>query len=154
MAGIGAGALFLVVYIAASSSLYFGLGMIAEQGLGLTPVVMLLAGVFFVFTFMSYVEGSSLHIERGGASSFARFAFDEFVSFVAGWAILLDYAIVLALVASAVPNYLAVFWSGFDSNAGRDDHPGRADRRDGRSPTCAASAPRRCAAGCRWAAST
>ena len=106
MSTIGAGALFMVVYIAAASSLYFALGLIAEQSLGLTPVVMMLGGIFFVFTFMSYVEGSSLHIERGGASSFARFAFDEFVSFIAGWAILLDYAIVLALVASAVPNYL------------------------------------------------
>lgn len=118
MSGIGAGALFTVVYIAASSSLYFGLGYIADQSLGLTPLVMIVAGVFFVLTFMSYVEGSSLHIERGGASSFARFAFDEFVSFVAGWAILLDYAIVLALVAMAVPNYLSPFWSGFESKAG------------------------------------
>jgi APA family basic amino acid/polyamine antiporter len=118
MSSIGAGALFMVVYIAAASSLYFGLGLIAEQGLGLTPVVMVLGGVFFVFTLMSYVEGSSLHIERGGASSFARYAFDEFVSFIAGWAILLDYAIVLALVASAVPNYLAVFWSPLESRAG------------------------------------
>jgi APA family basic amino acid/polyamine antiporter len=118
MSTIGAGALFMVVYIAAASSLYFALGLIAEQSLGLTPIVMVLGGVFFVFTFMSYVEGSSLHIERGGASTFARFAFDEFVSFVAGWAILLDYAIVLALVASAVPNYLSVFWGEFDSKAG------------------------------------
>lgn len=116
MAAIGAGALFLVVYIAAASSLYFGLGLIAEQGLGLTPFVLIVAGVFFVLTFMSYVEGSSLHIERGGASSFARFAFDELVSFVAGWAILLDYTIVLALVASAVPNYLSPFWSGFEDH--------------------------------------
>ena len=66
MSTIGAGALFMVVYIAAASSLYFGLGLIAEQSLGLTPIVMILGGVFFVFTFMSYVEGSSLHIERGG----------------------------------------------------------------------------------------
>lgn len=116
MSTIGAGALFLVVYIAAASSLYFALGLITEQSLGMTPIVMLLGGVFFVLTFMSYVEGSSLHIERGGASSFARFAFDEFVSFIAGWAILLDYAIVLALVASAVPNYLSVFWAPLEGH--------------------------------------
>ncbi len=118
MSGIGAGALFMVVYIAAASSLYFGLGLIAEQALGLTPLVMILAGVFFVCVFMTYVEGSSLHIERGGASTFARYAFDELVSFVAGWAILLDYAIVLSLVASAVPNYLSVFWSPLDGKWG------------------------------------
>lgn len=118
MSTIGAGALFMVVYIAAASSLFFGLGLIAEQGLALTPAVMVLGGIFFVFTFMSYVEGSSLHIERGGASSFARYAFDELTSFVAGWAILLDYAIVLALVASAVPNYLGVFWGPLGGHTG------------------------------------
>lgn len=116
MAAIGAGALFMVVYIAASSSLYFALGLIAEQGLGLTPAVLVVAGVFFVFTLMSYAEGSSLHIERGGASSYARYAFDELVSFIAGWAILLDYTIVLALVASTVPNYLSPFWAEFESH--------------------------------------
>lgn len=116
MSTIGAGALFMVVYIAAASSLYFALGLITEQSLGATPLVMLLGGVFFVLTFMSYVEGSSLHIERGGASSFARFAFDELISFIAGWAILLDYAIVLALVASAVPNYLSVFWAPLEEH--------------------------------------
>ncbi len=107
---IGAGALFMVVYLAAASSLYFGLGLIAAQGMAMTPVLMFAAAVFFTFTLMSYLEGSSLHVERGGASSFARYAFNELWSFVAGWAILLDYAIVLALVASAVPNYLSVFW--------------------------------------------
>jgi APA family basic amino acid/polyamine antiporter len=64
-----------------------------------------------VVTIATYVEGSSLYIERGGASSFARYAFDEFWSFVAGWAILLDYLIVMAAAAVAVTDYLAVFWS-------------------------------------------
>ncbi len=113
---IGAGALFLVVYIAASSSLYFGLGLIAEQGKGLTPLLMVAGAVFFGLTLMSYLEGSSLHVERGGASSFARYAFNELWSFIAGWAILLDYAVILALVASTVPNYLSVFWSGFGTH--------------------------------------
>ena len=45
----------------------------------------------------TYVEGNSLHPERGGASTFARYAFDELWSFVAGWAILLDYLIVMAI---------------------------------------------------------
>ena len=47
----------------------------------------------------TYVEGSSLHPERGGASTFARYAFNELWSFVAGWAILLDYLIVMAIGA-------------------------------------------------------
>ena len=51
----------------------------------------------------TYVEGNSLHPERGGASTFARYAFDELWSFIAGWAILLDYLIVMAIAAVAIP---------------------------------------------------
>ena len=40
-----------------------------------------------------------VHPERGGASSIARYAFNELWSFIAGWAILLDYLIVTALAA-------------------------------------------------------
>ena len=75
-----------------------------------TPLAYLMAGGFFAVTVMTYVEGSSLHPERGGAATFARYAFDEFWSFVAGWAILLDYLIVIAIGALAISHYLAVFW--------------------------------------------
>ena len=51
---------------------------------------------------LTYVEGNSLHPERGGASTFARYAFDELWSFIAGWAILLDYLIVMAIAALSV----------------------------------------------------
>ena len=59
---------------------------------------------------ITYVEGNSLHPERGGASTFARYAFNELVSFMAGWAIVLDYLIVMAIAALAVPHYLSAFW--------------------------------------------
>ena len=59
---------------------------------------------------LTYVEGSSLHPERGGASTFARYAFNELWSFIAGWAILLDYLIVMAIGSFAVSHYLAAFW--------------------------------------------
>lgn len=117
-AGIGTGALFVVSYIVGVSAVYFGLGVVAKHALGLTPVVFLLAGLFFGITLMAYAEGSSVHIERGGASSFARYALNEFWSFVAGWAILLDYVILLALIAAAVPDYLAPISSHFNSHAG------------------------------------
>ena len=58
---------------------------------------------------LTYVEGNSLHPERGGASVFARYAFNELWSFIAGWAILLDYLIVMAIAAfvdAALPGRL------------------------------------------------
>ena len=59
---------------------------------------------------MTYVEGNSIHPERGGASTFARYAFDELVAFIAGWAFILDYLIVMALGAFCIGHYLAAFW--------------------------------------------
>lgn len=108
--GLGAPALFAIAASAIGSSIYFALGLVAGDALGLTPAVFLVAGVFFVITMMTYVEGSSLHPERGGASTFARYAFNELWSFVAGWAILLDYLIVMAIGAFSISHYLAAFW--------------------------------------------
>ena len=108
---LGEPAIFAIMLSAVVSAIFFTLGVVAEDALGLTPIVYLLAGAFFVVTMATYVEGSSLHIERGGASTFARYAFDEFWSFIAGWAILLDYLIVMAIGAIAIAEYLTVFWS-------------------------------------------
>ena len=59
-----------------------------------------------MLTTLTYVEGGAMFRERGGSSTFARHAFNELVSFVAGWAILIDYMIVIALAAISVPHYL------------------------------------------------
>ena len=109
--GLGEPALFAILLSAVVSGLFMVLGVVANDALGLTPVAFFAAGVFFVLTIATYVEGSSLHPERGGASTFARYAFDELWSFIAGWAILLDYVIVMAIGAVAISDYLAVFWS-------------------------------------------
>ena len=106
---LSARALFGLVYTMSVSSVYFALGVVAQRALGLTPLVFLIAGVFFSLASMTYVEGAALHRERGGSSVFARYAFNELVSFVAGWAILLDYCILLAVTAFTATNYLAEF---------------------------------------------
>ena len=111
---LGEPALFAITLSTVVSAIFFSLGVVAGKALGLTPLVYLLAAVFFAVTMATYVEGSSLHIERGGASTFARYAFDEFWSFVAGWAILLDYLIVMAIGAVVISEYLTVFWSELD----------------------------------------
>jgi APA family basic amino acid/polyamine antiporter len=104
--GLGVPGLFVAVYSAVGFSIYFALGVVADRGLGLTPLIFLAAGLLFVLTTLSYVEGGAMIRERGGSSSFARHAFNELVAFVAGWAILIDYLIVAALAAISVPHYL------------------------------------------------
>src|ERR687888_2257239 len=109
--GLGQPALFAIIYTSVASAIYFSLGVVAQRALGLTPAVYLLAGVFFVLASMTYVEGASLHQARGGATVFARYAFNELVSFVAGWMILLDYIILIAVTSFSATNYLAAFYA-------------------------------------------
>jgi APA family basic amino acid/polyamine antiporter len=111
---LGAPRLFATAYSTVGSSIYFALGVVAAFALGLTPVVFLAAGILFVITTLTYFEGMTLHPERGGSAVMARFAFNELLSFVAGWAILLDFLILIAISTLSIGHYLGAFWSGFD----------------------------------------
>ncbi len=108
---LGSPALFIVLYTSLASALYFSLGVVADHALGLTPVVFLVAALLFALAAMTYVEGASLHQDRAGSTVFARYAFNELVSFVAGWAILLDYVILIAVTSYTATNYAAAFYA-------------------------------------------
>jgi len=103
-------ALFSTAYGNVGSSIYYALGVVALSALGLTPAVFILTGLLFVTTALSYAEATTMFPEAGGSSSFARHTFNEFASFGAGWALMLDYIITIAISAFFVPNYLATFW--------------------------------------------
>jgi basic amino acid/polyamine antiporter, APA family len=98
--------LFAVAYAGVGFSIYFSVGIVADRGLGLTPLIFLGVGVVFVLNTLTYVEGAAMFRERGGSANFARHAFNDLVGFIAGWAILIDYIIVIALAAISVPHYL------------------------------------------------
>ncbi|MEA2421590.1 MAG: basic amino acid/polyamine antiporter, family [Thermoleophilaceae bacterium] len=108
--GLGPPALAARGLTAVGASILFILGVVSEHALGLTPLAFLVSALFFVLTAMSYIEGNSVHPEQGGASTLARYAFDELVSFIAGWAIILDYLIVMAIATFSISHYLAAFW--------------------------------------------
>lgn len=99
--------LWAVAHSAVAFSVYYSLGLVAGHALGLTPLIFAVAALLYVVTTMTYVEGGAMFKERGGSNTLARYAFNEFVSFVAGWAILLDYVIVIALAAVTLPHYLS-----------------------------------------------
>ena len=107
---LGSPALFAIVWTSLASSIYFSLGVVAGHALGLTPLVFLAAGVFFTLTSMTYAEGASQHRDRAGSTVFARHAFNELVSFIAGWAILLDYVILIAIASLTATSYIAAFY--------------------------------------------
>jgi APA family basic amino acid/polyamine antiporter len=106
---VGVSGMFATAYGNVGSSIYYALGLVAAHALGLTPLVFVFAGGLFALTAKTYAEGASMFPEAGGSSSFARHAFDDVVSFFAGWALSLDYILTIAISAFFVPHYLSAF---------------------------------------------
>ena len=103
---LGVNALSSTAYGNVGSSIYYALGLVASFALGLTPVVFIITGFIFYLTAATYAEATSMYPEAGGSSSFARHAFNEFWSFFAAWAQMLNYTITIAISAFFVPHYL------------------------------------------------
>jgi APA family basic amino acid/polyamine antiporter len=104
--GLGAGSLASVAYGEIGSSIYFALGVVALYALGATPWVLLFVGALFLLVALSYAEGTAALPETGGAATFVRRAFNDPAGFITGWALFLDYLIVIALAGLFVPHYL------------------------------------------------
>src|SRR6478735_4628354 len=117
---LDAPALASVAYGEVASSLYFALGIVALHALGLTPAVLAVVGLLFLVVTLSYAEGTTAIGEIGGAATFTRVAFNDFAGFLTGWALFLDYLIVIALSALFLPHYLGLAL-GIHSIA---EHPG------------------------------
>src|SRR5919201_4449481 len=110
---LGATPIASVAYGEIGSSIYIALGVVALNALGVTPWVLLGVGLLFVTVALSYAEGTAALPETGGAATFVRRAFNDPAGFITGWALFLDYLIVIALAALFVPHYLgtAVGWN-------------------------------------------
>ena len=108
---LGVSALFSTAYGNVGSSIYYALGVTALFALGLTPLVFVISGIFFLGTALTYAEGTAAMPEAGGSTTFARRAFGRGFSFLVGWAQILNYIVTIAISAFAVPGYLSVFYA-------------------------------------------
>src|ERR671934_2643919 len=104
---LDAPSLFAVAYGEIASALYIALGIVAAEALGLTPLVLLLTGALFLVVSLSYAEGTAAIPETGGAATLVRRTFNDGLGFITGWALLLDYLIVIALSTVFLPHYLS-----------------------------------------------
>src|ERR671938_278701 len=102
---LGTGSIASVAYGEVASSLYFALGIVALYALGLTAWVLLAVGLLFLLVAVSYAEATAAIPEMGGAATFVRHGFNDPAGFLTGWALFLDYLIVVALAALFAPHY-------------------------------------------------
>jgi APA family basic amino acid/polyamine antiporter len=79
------------------------------SALGLTPPVLVLSGIIFLFTALTYAEGATMLPEAGGSGAFAFRAFNPWVSFVASWVLMLDYIVTMSISAFTAASYLGYY---------------------------------------------
>ena len=113
---LGVAAVFSAGYGNVGSSIYYALGIVAIVAMGATPIALGLAGILFIFTALTYAEGTAMLPEAGGSASFARHAFGDISGFVAGWALMLSYIVTIAISAFTIPPYLGYFWEPLKSS--------------------------------------
>jgi APA family basic amino acid/polyamine antiporter len=113
---LGIPAVFAAGYGNVGSSIYYALGIVALVASGATPVVLGIAGVLFIFTALTYAEGTAALPEAGGSASFARHGFGKTAGFTAGWALMLSYIVTISISAYTIPPYLGFFWEPFKTS--------------------------------------
>lgn len=107
---LGVWDLFAVGYGDLGSSIYYALGITAFFALGAAPISLFLAGLVFICTALTYAEMTSAFGGSGGSANFARAAFNDLISFIAGWGLLLDYIVTIAISIFSVGAYLVYFF--------------------------------------------
>ncbi len=113
---LGVSDLFAIGFGDLGSSIYYALGITALYALGATPISLALAGLVFICTALTYAELTSMFHESGGTASFARHVFNDLISFIAGWGLLFDYIVTIAISAFAIAPYLGFFFSGIKAD--------------------------------------
>ncbi len=106
---LGVTGLFSTAYGDVGSSIYYALGVVAMSALGLTPPVLMISGIIFLFTALTYAEGATMIPEAGGSGAFAFRAFSPWVSFVASWVLMLDYIVTMSISAFTAISYLGYY---------------------------------------------
>ncbi len=110
---LGIPAVFSAGYGNVGSSIYYALGIVALVAMGATPVALGIAGILFIFTALTYAEGTAAFPEAGGSASFARHGFGNMAGFIAGWALMLSYIVTISISAFTIPPYLGFFFEPF-----------------------------------------
>lgn len=83
-------------------------GAIFNYSHGMTALVYLVAGIAMVFSALSYKEMAKRYPVAGSVYSYVRMGTTKFIGFLSGWAILLDYLLLPALLSILGASAMAV----------------------------------------------
>lgn len=100
---------FCMGYADVGADIYIILGLVAAYAAGAAPLAFLVAASAYVCIGFAYAELGSVYPYAGGAHVYVMKAFNDFMGFLAGWAIMMSYTVDIALFAMAAIGYLTLF---------------------------------------------
>ena len=103
---------FAMGYADVGADIYVAIGLVALFAGGASPLAFLIASITYITTGLAYSELATIYPYAGGAHIYAMKAFNDLVGFIAGWAVMLDYTVDIALFSLASAGYLSFFFPG------------------------------------------
>jgi len=100
---------FAMGYADVGADIYVAIGLVALFAAGASPLAFMIGSVTYIATGLAYAELATTYPYAGGAHIYAMKAFNDITGFVAGWAVMLDYTVDMALFAIASAGYLSFF---------------------------------------------
>lgn len=100
---------FAMGYADVGADLYVAIGLVAFYAAGASPIAFAIASITYVCTGLAYAELATAYPYAGGAQVYSMKAFNDLIGFVAGWAVMLDYTVDIALFSIASAGYLSFF---------------------------------------------
>src|SRR5450755_1493359 len=95
-------------YADVGADIYVALGLVVGAAMGAANVAFAFAGLVYVCIGLAYTELAAAYPVAGGGQFFVTRALGDFMGFVAGWAVLLDFTIDISLFAWFTIGYLSV----------------------------------------------
>src|SRR5437879_417778 len=103
-------------YADVGADVFIALVLVALYAGGRAPLVFLVAAITYVSTGLAYAELATTYPYAGGAHIYSMKAFNDLAGFVAGWAVMLDYTVDIALFSLASAGYLTFFFPSIASS--------------------------------------
>ena len=100
---------FSMGYADVGADVFIALGLVTLYAGGRAPLAFLVAAVTYVATGLAYAELATAYPYAGGAQVYSMKAFNDLAGFIAGWAVMLDYTVDIALFSIASAGYLSYF---------------------------------------------
>jgi basic amino acid/polyamine antiporter, APA family len=107
---------FAMGYADVGADLYVAIGLVAFYAAGASPIAFAIASITYVCTGLAYAELATAYPYAGGAQVYSMKAFNDLIGFIAGWAVMLDYTVDIALFSLASAGYLSFFVPGLKNS--------------------------------------